>query len=129
MYFINFSTNYQREEETKVEHTQLVIFFNKLFSRLLISYQSGKSRIICYMLWPDGKYPKSTYDYAYVFILNKFLLVISLYLILASSHKRFFSLILFRCCLRSCCCFDGFLFIAAKFIYFRFSSFTPLQFE
>lgn len=27
LYFINFSTNNQREEETKVEHTQLVIFF------------------------------------------------------------------------------------------------------
>lgn len=121
LYFINFSTNNQREEETKVE--QLVIFFNKLFSRLLNSYQSGKSRIICYMLWPDGKYPKSTYDYAYVFLLNKFLLVTSLCLILASSHKRFLSLILFRFCLRSCCCFDGFFWLLQNSFLFVFHHF------
>ncbi|XP_055321797.1 tachykinin-like peptides receptor 86C [Sitodiplosis mosellana] len=28
-------------------------------------YYNGKTRTVCYMLWPDGKYPISTLDYVY----------------------------------------------------------------
>lgn len=29
-------------------------------------YYNGKTRTVCYMLWPDGKYPTSTADYVWV---------------------------------------------------------------
>lgn len=33
---------------------------------LLRRYYSGKTRTVCYMQWPDGKYPTSVADYVYV---------------------------------------------------------------
>lgn len=29
------------------------------------SYHNGKTRTVCYLLWPDGKYPLSVADYLY----------------------------------------------------------------
>ncbi|XP_063229068.1 tachykinin-like peptides receptor 86C [Bacillus rossius redtenbacheri] len=37
-----------------------------LYSNVLtMRYASGQSRIVCYMMWPDGKYPNSLIEYMY----------------------------------------------------------------
>lgn len=33
------------------------------------SYYNGKSRTVCFMMWPDGRYPTSMTDYVWVIIL------------------------------------------------------------
>lgn len=43
-------------------HTQCSCFF------LCCRYDSGKRRVVCYILWPDGKYPTSVTDYMYVIL-------------------------------------------------------------
>lgn len=50
--------------ERKSTHT-----VDRLTTQRFISlrrYYSGKTRTVCYMQWPDGKYPTSVADYVYV---------------------------------------------------------------
>lgn len=42
-----------------------------MYSKIRVTrYANGRSKTLCYMLWPDGRYPTSKADYMWVFYLD-----------------------------------------------------------
>lgn len=61
--------NEGRNKTSKLNECISMFFFSLVLINLILllyRYQSGKQRVVCYMLWPDGKYPTSLIDYVYV---------------------------------------------------------------
>lgn len=60
---------------------------------MLHRYQSGKQRVVCYMLWPDGKYPTSLTDYVYVILFTS---PFTTHLLAVSFHILVYVVVVFR---------------------------------